>query len=69
METAKRITANIPEGLLKEALEATGAGITETLIQGLQLVQRTRAYEKGMKLKGTLNLNINLDKLRERPHR
>ena len=65
----RRITANLPEDLLKEALEATGQGITETLIQGLQLIRRSRAYEKGMALKGHLNLDLNLDTLRERTPR
>jgi len=67
--TARRITANLPEDLLDEALETTGQGITETLIQGLQLVRRSRAYDKGMALKGRLNLDLNLETLRERTPR
>lgn len=67
-KASKRITANLPADLLEEALEATGQGITETLVQGLTLVRHTRAYEKGMRLKGKLKLNIDIDKLRERPH-
>ncbi|HEX5036000.1 MAG TPA: hypothetical protein VFX30_02445 [bacterium] len=66
---ARRITANLPEDLLEEALEATGQGITETLIQGLQLIRRSRAYEKGMALKGRLNLDLDIDTLRERTPR
>lgn len=68
-DVARRITANLPGDLLEEALEATGQGITETLIQGLQLVRRSRAYEKGMALKGRLDLDLNLDTLRERTPR
>jgi len=68
-QAAKRITANLPADLLEEALEATGQGITETLVKGLELVRRTRAYEKGMKLKGNLKLDLDLDTLRERPAR
>ena len=30
MTTGRRITANLPEGLLEEAMEVTGKGITET---------------------------------------
>jgi len=69
LKAVKRITANLPEDLLEEALEATGQGITETLIQGLQLVKRSKAYEKGMKLKGKLKLDLDLDTLRERSRR
>lgn len=66
---AKRITANLPKDLLEGALEVTGQGITETLIQGLELVKRSRAYAKGMKLKGKLELELDLESLRERPAR
>jgi hypothetical protein len=68
-DMARRITANLPEDLLEEALEATGEGITETLIQGLQLIRRSRAYEKGMALKGHLELDLDIDTLRERTPR
>src|SRR5262249_13232290 len=42
----KRITANLPEELLREAVGVTRKGITETLVEGLRLVRRARAYEK-----------------------
>ncbi len=66
MQTAKRITANLPESLLEEAMKVTGQGITETLIQGLDLVRRSRAYEKALALRGRLNLEIDLEESRER---
>lgn len=69
MEKIKRITANIPEVLLKEATAITGATLTETLIQGLKLVKRAAAYEKAKALKGKLNLEIDVDVSRERTHR
>jgi len=43
MTTGRRITANLPEGLLEEAMAVTGKGITETLVEGLRLVRRARA--------------------------
>ena len=67
-EPVQRITANIPKKLLKEALEVTRGGITETLVEGLQLVKRLKAYQKGMALKGKLNLSIDIDQARERNH-
>lgn len=63
----RRVTANIPRRLLTEAMKATGSGITETLVQGLEMVKRRRAFEKAMHLKGKLRLRINLDESRERP--
>lgn len=38
----KRVTANLPEDLLKEAMAVTNEGITETLVLGLEMVRRTR---------------------------
>jgi hypothetical protein len=66
MTAMKRITANLPEELLDEAMEATGKGITDTLSEGLELVRRTRAYRKAMELKGRLELEIDLEESRER---
>jgi hypothetical protein len=65
----KRITANLPEDLLKEATRVTQQGITETLIEGLKLVRRSAAFEKAQALKGKINLQVDLDISRERTHR
>jgi hypothetical protein len=65
----RRITANLPEQLLEQAMEVTGKGITETLVEGLRLVRRARAYEKAMALRGKVNLSIDLDASRERRRR
>jgi len=65
-ENIQRITANLPKKLLQDAQKVSGMGITETLIQGLEIIQRRRAYDYAMKLKGKLNLKIDLEKSRER---
>lgn len=62
----KRITANLPSDLLEAAQDVTGKGITETLIAGLRLLERSRAYDKAMALKGKIQLDIDVDALRER---
>jgi hypothetical protein len=62
----RRITANLPEDLLNEALKSTKLGITETLIKGLKLVKRSGAYSKAMALKGKIKINLDLDMSRER---
>ncbi len=66
MEAMKHITADVPEDLLREAMAVTNQGVTETLIAGLELVRRTRAYQKAMALRGKLDLDIDLDESRER---
>jgi hypothetical protein len=69
MTRGRRITANLPAQLLEDAMEVTGRGITETLVEGLRLVRRARAYEKAMALRGKVHLSIDLDASRERRRR
>lgn len=64
--SVRRITANLPGELLKDAQTVTGAGLTETLVQGLELVRRSAAYQKAQRLRGRLRLTIDLEKSRER---
>lgn len=64
--TTRRITANLPADLLREAITVTGRGLTDTLVQGLELVRRSAAYEKAQRLRGRLRLSIDLVKSRER---
>lgn len=62
----KRITANLPAALLDDAISASGKGITETLIAGLELVKRSRTFAKAQALRGTIHLDLDLDVERER---
>jgi hypothetical protein len=66
---ARRITANLPEDLLADAMEVTRKGITETLVEGLRLVRRSRAYDKAKALRGKVQIRIDLEKSRERGRR
>lgn len=68
-DMTKRITANLPEALLREATAVTGRGITETLVAGLELLRRSRAHGKAVALRGKLHLNIDLEASRERDRR
>lgn len=65
----RRITANLPEDLLRQATQVTHAGITETLIEGLKLIKRTSAHEKAQALRGKLRLEIDIGESRERSRR
>jgi hypothetical protein len=69
MLLTQRITANLPEDVLRDAMQVTGRGITETLVTGLRLIRRARAYERALALKGTLQLDLDLGKSRERRRR
>ena len=66
---SQRVTANLPADLLHDAREVTGKGITETLVEGLELLRARRAYMLAQKLRGKLDLDIDLDVSRERRRR
>lgn len=63
------MTVNLPADLLAEAEAVTGKGITETLVAGLELLARRRAYARAMALKGKLRLDVDLEVSRERARR
>ena len=65
----RRVTANLPTDLLEAAMEATGRGITETLVEGLEQVQRRRFYDRAIALRGKLKLTIDLEQTRGRRSR
>jgi hypothetical protein len=65
-QAVKRVTVNLPARLLADARSSTKRGITETLVEGLELVARRRAAERALKLRGKLHLSIDLDESRER---
>ena len=69
MSSVKRVTANLPEDLLRQAMEVTGEGITETIVAGLDQIRRSGAYLTAMNLKGKIKLEIDLESSRERSRR
>ena len=64
MGAARKITVEVPEDLLAKAQEASGAGITQTIRTGLQLVAATRAYERLRQFRGKVRLKHSLAELK-----
>jgi len=52
VETARKITVEVPEELLAEAQKASGEGITQTIRTGLRLVAASRTYARLRQLRG-----------------
>ena len=52
METARKITVEVPQELLAKAQRASGGGITQTVRTGLQLVAASEAYARLRQLRG-----------------
>jgi len=63
-QTVKKVTANIPVKILERAQATTGLGITETLIAGLEELERSRKRSALRMLRDKIRLDIDLDKTR-----
>jgi hypothetical protein len=57
MKTARKITVEVPEELLRKARRASGAGITQTIREGLQLVAASLAYARLRQLRGKVRFS------------
>ena len=54
METARKITVEVPPELLEKAQRASGSGVTQTVRTGLQLVAASQAYARLRQLRGKI---------------
>ena len=64
METARKITVEVPEDLLEKAQQASGAGITQTVRTGLQLVAASHAYARLREFRGKVRFSQTTDELK-----
>jgi len=64
METARKITVEVPPELLEKAQRASGSGITQTVRTGLQLVAASRAYATLRQLRGKVRFTRTLAELK-----
>ena len=55
METTRKITVEVPAGLLERAQRSSGSGITQTVRTGLQLVAASHAYARLRQLRGKVH--------------
>ena len=64
MGTVRKITIEIPEELLGKAQRASGAGITQTVRTGLQLVAASETYAQLRRLRGKVHFSRTLAELK-----
>jgi hypothetical protein len=64
METAHKITVEVPLELLRKARRASGAGITQTVRTGLQLVAASGTYARLRQLRGKVRFARTLAELK-----
>lgn len=64
MDTARKITVEVPEDLLEKAQQASGTEITQTVRTGLQLVAASHAYARLRELRGKVRFSQTVDELK-----
>ncbi len=64
MSHARKVTANIPEDILENALRLTGKGITLTLVEGLKALDRDARLSALRRLRGKVEFNLDLARTR-----
>jgi hypothetical protein len=64
MESARKITVEVPAELLRRAQEASGEGITQTVRSGLELMAASRAYARLLQLRGKVHFSRTIAELK-----
>jgi len=64
MESARKITVEVPPELLEKAQQASGTGITQTVRAGLELVAASRAYARLRQLRGKVRFTRTISELK-----
>jgi hypothetical protein len=64
MDTARKITVEVPPDLLKKAQQASGTGITQTVRAGLELIAASQAYAHLRQLRGKVRFTRTLGELK-----
>lgn len=64
MGTPRKITIQIPDDLLRKAQQASGAGITQTVRAGLELIAASRTYARLRRLRGKVRFSRTLAQLK-----
>jgi len=65
MAATQKITVELPVELLERARAATGAGVTETVREGLQLVSARHAQRELLKLGGRVKFSKTWQQLKD----
>lgn len=64
METARKITVEVPPRLLERAQKASGAGVTQTVRAALELIAASETYAKLRQLRGKVRFSLTTAELK-----
>lgn len=64
MRPARKVTVEVPRDLLEKAQRASGAGVTQTIRTGLELVAASRTYDRLRRFRGKVRFSRSLAQLK-----
>jgi Arc/MetJ-type ribon-helix-helix transcriptional regulator len=64
MNRMRKITVHVPKALLQTAQAHTGAGVTETIREGLKKLASVHAQQELLKLRGKVKFSMSLEELK-----
>jgi hypothetical protein len=65
MPTARKITVELPDELLKKAQRASGTGVTQTVRSGLELLAASDTYVRLRRFRGKVRFSRTLAQLKD----
>jgi len=65
MAKARKITVEVPAELLERAQRASGAGVTQTVRAGLQLMAASEAYARLLQFRGKVRFSRSVKELKD----
>jgi hypothetical protein len=65
MKANKKYTLELEETLVNSAVQATGKSFTDTVRQGLRILASSEAYRELAKMRGKIDLDLDVRKLRK----
>ncbi len=63
-DAVRKITVNIPKKVLERAMRITGKGITATIVEGLQELERREMRSALSSLRGKVDFELDLENTR-----
>lgn len=65
MDRPRKVTVELPEGLLEKAQEVSGSGVTQTIRTALQLFAAAQTYKKLRSFRGKYRFSRTLAELKD----
>ena len=62
--TIRKVTVNLPDSLLRAAIQVTGQGITDTIVEGLRELEKREKRSALRQLKGKVQFGLDLKRTR-----